>query len=491
MTKELRRLSLVMLAMFLALFVSTSVIQVVQVDSLAKNSDNTRARYDSYEVQRGSIIVDGTAIASSVPADDVYRWQRVYADADMWAPVTGYLNPVLGSSTNLEAAANQELSGTANSQFFARVERIMTGQPARGSNVELTLDATVQRAAYDALGDKQGAVVAIEPSTGRILAMVTSPSFDTNAIASHDTTAVESAYNQLEADPANPLVNRAIDGDMNPPGSTFKLVVASAALASGSYTPDSTLPNPAIYQLPESTSVVRNASGGSCGGGGDTVTIADALRFSCNIPFAELAVALGDDAVRAEAEKYGFDSQFDLVGLSSSLQSEASVYPPAPDAPQTALSGFGQGDVRATPLQMAMVSAGIANGGIVMNPRMVDNVIGPDLSVEKTPENTEFGRALDESLANEMAAMMVANVSDGAASGARIDGVQVGGKTGTAENGDNRPYSLWFTGFAPADDPQVAVAVVVEDGGGQGQAGSGGTLAAPIAKKVMEAVLGR
>ena len=173
------------------------------------------------------------------------------------------------------------------------------------------------------------------------------------------------------------------------------------------------------------------------------------------------------------------------------MMSEASQYPRMIDPARVALSGFGQGDVLATPLQMAMVSAGIANDGSVMNPRMVDSVIGPDLAVENTAESTEFSRALDESLAAEMKAMMVANVGDGAASGARIDGVEVGGKTGTAENGDTRPYSLWFTGFAPADDPQVAVAVVVEDGGGQGQSGSGNTLAAPIAKRVMEAVLGR
>ena len=214
------------------------------------------------------------------------------------------------------------------------------------------------------------------------------------------------------------------------------------------------------------------------------VTIATALRLSCNIPFAELAVELGDDAIRAEAEKYGFNSQFSMP-----LQSAASTYPASPNAPQTALSGFGQGDVRATPLQMAMVSAGIANGGVVMNPRMVDRVIEPNLSVTNEGSNSEFGRAIEPDVASQMVAMMTANVQDGAASNARIDGVQVAGKTGTAEN-DSRPYTLWFTGFAPAEDPRVAVAVVVENGGGQGQSGSGNEIAAPIAKKVMEAVLG-
>ncbi len=485
MTKELRRLSILMLLMFLALFASTSVIQVVQAETLAENSRNTRALYDSYEVQRGSIIASGAAIASSVPSNDVFSWQRVYSDAAMWAPVTGYINPALGAATGIEQAENQELSGTAGSQFLARIERILTGQPPRGSNVELSLDAAAQRAAYDALGSLEGAVIAIEPATGRVLAMVTSPSYDTNLLASHNTDEVNAVYDALVADPAHPLFNRAIGGDLNPPGSTFKLVVASAALASGEWTPESTLPNPASYQLPQSSNVIFNASGGACGPG-DTVTIADALRLSCNIPFAELAVELGDTAIREEAEKYGFNTS-----LSIPLESTASSYPRALDDPQTALTGFGQGQVTATPLQMAMVSAGIANEGLVMNPRMVDQVIGADLSVEQTFQDTEFGRALEPGIAAELVAMMVANVSDGAASGARIDGVDVGGKTGTAENGSDQPYTLWFTGFAPAENPQVAVAVVVEDGGGEGQSGSGNTIAAPIAKKVMEAVLGR
>lgn len=484
MTKELRRLSIVMLAMFLALFASTSIIQVAQANSLTNTTGNTRALYDSYQIQRGSIIAGGTAIASSVPSDDVYSWQRQYTDAAMWAPVTGYINPVLDAKTQIESAENSVLSGSDSNQFFSRIDRAITGQAPRGSNVELSLDPNVQKAAWDAMGDLQGAVVAIEPSTGRILAMVSTPSYDTNTLASHDTDAVNAAYDQLVADSSKPMDNRAIAGNLNPPGSTFKLVVASAALASGRYTPDSSFPNLAAYTLPQSTNVVSNAGGGTCGGG-DTVTIATALRLSCNIPMAELAVELGDDAIRAEAEKYGFNKSFSLP-----LESTPSTYPASPNAPQTALSGFGQGDVRATPLQMAMVSAGIANGGVVMNPRMVDRVIEPNLSVKDEASSSEFGRALEPSIASQMVTMMTANVQDGAASNARIDGVAVAGKTGTAEN-DSRPYTLWFTGFAPAEDPQVAVAVVVENGGGQGQNGSGNEIAAPIAKKVMEAVLGK
>ncbi|MEV8267578.1 penicillin-binding transpeptidase domain-containing protein [Microbacterium sp. NPDC076911] len=485
MTKELRRVSLVLLAMVIALFASTSWIQVIDADSLAENPENKRALYDSYEVQRGSIIASGSAIASSVSTDDVYSWQRVYPDAEMWASVTGWINPVLGSATGIEQSMNQVLSGTAGSQFFSRVERIFTGQPPRGSNVVLTLDATVQQVAYEALGDLEGAVIALNPETGAVIAMVSSPSFDTNLLALHDADATNEYYDSLIADPSNPLYNRAIAGDLNPPGSTFKLVVASAALSSGDYTPESTLPNPSTYTLPQSTSVVYNASRGTCGDG-DEVTIADALRLSCNIPFAELAVELGDDVIREEAEKYGFNSSVEIP-----LVSTPSVYPRALDDAQTALTGFGQGQVTATPIQMAMVSAGIANEGVVMTPRMLSRVIGPDLTSQETFESTEFAQALEADVAEEMVAMMVANVNDGAASGARIDGVEVGGKTGTSENGADDPYTLWFTGFAPADDPQVAVAVVIEDGGGQGQTGSGNSIASPIAKKVMEAVLSK
>lgn len=485
MNRQLKRVTLVMLVMFLTLFVSTSVIQVVQADELAQYPGNKRTVYDSYEVQRGAILVEGVPIALSVPSPDIYSFQRVYPDGTMWTPVTGYTNPILHSATGIEAAMNSVLSGTSASQFFSRLERIFSGQAPRGSNVALSLDAAAQRAAVEGLGELQGAVIAIEPATGRILAMASSPTFDANTLAAHDADEVLQAFGLLEADPARPLENRAIGGNLNPPGSTFKLVTTAAALSSGQYTPESMLPNPASYQLPQSSVVIRNASGTTCGPEPE-VSIADALRLSCNIPMAQLAVQLGDEAIRQQAEKFGFNLSFSIP-----LDSTASSYPRGLDAPQTALTGFGQGQVTATPLQMAMVSAGIANGGIVMNPRMVDQVIGPDLSVQQTFESTVFGEALSPELNEEMVAMMVANVENGAASNARIEGVDVAGKTGTAENGPDKPYTLWFTGFAPADDPEVAVAVVVENGGGMGQSGYGDLIASPIAKKVMEAVLNK
>lgn len=483
MTKELRRLSIVMLFMFLSLFAASSWIQVVEADNLSEAEGNRRALLDSYQIQRGSIIADGIPIASSVASDDTYRYQREYVDSPMWSSVTGFFNPALQSSTGIEHALNADLSGTGSNAFFAEIERIVSGQPQNGFSVELSLDAAAQKAAYDALDGLQGAVVAIEPATGRILAMVSTPGYDANEIAVHNPTQATEAYNALDALKPNPLQNRA-SGELNPPGSTFKIVVAAAAFASGEWTPQSTLPNPARYTPPGTTVPISNATKGTCGPGA-TVTIADAIRLSCNIPMAELAVELGAETIFDMAEKFGFNQSFETP-----LQSAVSSYPRALDDPQTALTGFGQGQVTATPLQIAMVSAGLANDGVVMNPRLVDAVIGNDLSVVREYENTEYDRALDADVADAVTAAMVASVANGAAPSARIDGVDVAGKTGTAENGDG-PYSLWFTGFAPAENPQVAVAVVVEDGGGMGKTGSGDSLAAPIAKKVIEAVLNR
>jgi peptidoglycan glycosyltransferase len=484
MNRELKRVTLLVLVMFLTLFVASSIIQYAQAEALAEDPRNSRTLYESYSVERGPILVAGEPIAFSQPTDDNYKFQRVYANGPLYAPVTGFI-PVNGEATGLERSMNDVLSGQSSSQFFDSLNRLISGQDPMGASVDVAIDATLQQAAWDALGDYTGAVIVTEPSTGRILAMVSKPTYDPNALAVHSSASVQETYEALLADPNDPLFNRSTGGDMNPPGSTFKLVVTAAALESGRYTPDSTFPNPATYTLPGSSSVVRNSSGGTCGGGAE-VTLADALRLSCNIPFAELGVQLGDDAIREQAEKFGFNSEFEIPNVT-----EISTYPRGLDDAQTALSAFGQGEVRATPLQMAMVSAAIANGGIVMNPDLVDRVTAPDLSPLQEFEPSEFGRAISEETAATMTQMMVNGVQNGAASNARIDGVSVAGKTGTAENGESDPYTLWFTGFAPADDPQYAITVLVEDGGGLGQEGFGNGIAAPVAQQVLEAVLNK
>lgn len=484
MNKELRRISIATLAMFLALFVSTSVIQVFAVDDLRADPRNVRTLYDSYSAERGPILLNGTPIAESTAVDSPFEFLRVYPDPVLYAPITGYFTLNQGN-TGIEGAYNDFLTGTANEQFLDQLGALVTGQRPRGAAVQLTIDPVVQQAAFDAMGDLTGAVVAIEPSTGRILAMVSTPSFDPNRLASHSTGSVLEAYDQLLADPNAPLINRTISGDLYFPGSTFKVLVAAAAIDSGAYTADDTFPNPQSLQLPQSSSIVTNAGGVTCGGGA-TVTLATALRLSCNIPFAELGLALGEDTLAEYAEAFGFGTTFEVP-----MAATASSFPTGLDDAQLMLSSFGQFDVRVTPLQMALVNAAIANGGNLMQPTLLDRIIAPDLSIVQQPEPTLSSQPISRLTAETMTRLMVDAVSNGVASNARIEGVDVAGKTGTAENGGDAPYTLWFTGFAPANNPQVAVAVVIEDGGGLGQSGSSNQIAAPIAKRVLEAVLSR
>jgi len=482
--KELKRVSTVVLVMFLALFLSSSIIQVVAADTLKADGRNARTLYASYSAERGPILVDGQAIAYSTPVDDEYKFQRVYPNGPLYAPITGYLTLNQGN-TGIEAELNQYLAGTSNDQFLDQFNAILTGQNPKGAAVELTIDPVVQQAAWDALGDYEGAVIAIRPKTGEILAMVSKPTFDPNALAVRGTDAVIDTYNALLADPLDPLINRTLDGDLDPPGSTFKLVVASAALESGAYTPESAFPNPVSIVLPETDSVVFNADRATCGSGAE-VSIATAIRLSCNIPFAELGLELGDRAIRDQANLFGFNESIEVP-----LASQPSVYPRALDDPQTMLSAFGQSDVRASPLQMAMVSMAIANSGVIMKPNLVESIVAADLSPIEQFQAAEFRRAISQPTAAALTQMMVASVADGAASGATMDGITVAGKTGTAENGEDEPYTLWFTGFAPAEDPEVVVAVVVQNGGGLGQNGSSNRIPAPIGRQVIEAVLSR
>lgn len=479
MNKQLRRVSTLVLLMFLSLFVSTTVIQYFQKPNLDGDGRNARTLYESFRTERGQILVDGEPIAYSDPSDDRYVYQRVYPGGPLYSTVAGYFT-VQPSFGGFEAELDPYLSGNSNAQFLDRINAILTGRDPQGASVEVTIDPVVQQAAWDALGDRTGAIVAIDPQTGAILALVSKPTYDPNTLAVHDPDAVEATYDALLADPGDPLIDRGIAGDLNPPGSTFKLVVASAALESGEYTADSAFPNPISIDLPGTSTAIFNSADSNCGGA-ETASIATALRLSCNIPFAQLAGALGDDAIRAQAEKFGFGTSFDIP-----MPSQPSVYPTTRDDAETWLSGFGQANVRASPLQMAMVSAAIANGGVLMKPSLVESIVAPDLSVLQSFQQEVYSRPLSTQNAAVMSQLMVDDVANGVASGARINGVAVGGKTGTAENGDGEPYSVWFTGFAPADNPRIAVAVVLED-----SPCCGNSLAAPIARQVMEAVLSR
>lgn len=485
MNRELKRVTAVVFAMFLALFVAASIIQVGVADELYADQRNTRSMYDSYKYKRGAIVVAGTPIAESVPVDTIYEYQRTYPNPLVYSHVTGYFSLNQGM-TGIEGAMNSYLSGKTGSQFLNQFNAILTGQEPQGASVLLNLDPDMQQAAFEALGDYEGAVIVTEPSTGKILTMVSSPEFDPNTLASHNSDEVIAAYDLLIADPLDPLIDRSIGGDMNPPGSVFKLVMVAAALESGRYTPESTFPNPSSFTLPQSDSVVKNSTGTTCGPG-PTVTLATALRLSCNIPFAELGLELGRKAILDQARKFGFNTSFEIP-----MVAEASYFPVVMDEPQTALASFGQYDVRATPLQMAMVSAAVANGGKVMYPNVVEQVLEPSLKPISQFEAREYSQAISPATAATMTQMMVDSVDNSSLiTNVRISGVQVAGKTGTAENGEGEPYTFWFTGFAPADAPRYAITVLVENGAGLGQNGYANETAVPIARKVLEVGLSK
>lgn len=479
MNKPLRHVWLVVSVLFVLLFTSTTYFQVIAQPRLNAHGQNDRTLYNEYGRHRGPIVVDGHAIASSQESGDTYGYLRTYDPGAMYAPVTGYYSVVYGF-TGIERSLNDTLSGEADSLFYHRISVILSGRQGQGATVELTLDAGAQQAAWDALDGRRGAVVALDPETGAILAMVSAPSFDPNELATHDTSAVTQAWSALNEDSSRPLTNRAIGGDLYPPGSAFKLITASAALESGDYTADSVIPGPGTYQLPNSSSVMNNFSEGrqdACGPD-DESTLAEALRQSCNTSFAMLGVAVGEDQLRSTAEDFGFGKDLSIpMGVTPSRIGEDL------DAAQLATTSIGQYETRVTPLQMAMVAGAFANDGVVMQPQLVQAVRTADLSTvaELTPR--EFGQPLSASNAAQMRQMMVGVVEDGTGAAAAIDGVEVGGKTGTAEWGTDRAPHSWFVGYGQTDQRKVAVAVVVEEGG------YGSRTAAPIAQDVMEAVI--
>lgn len=484
MNAPLRRLSVVVALLMGSLLLSTSWIQYVGAGSISAGQGNVREIYREFGRERGPIVVAGNAVATSTEVGGDYQYLREYPGGPPYAHATGFYSIVYGT-TGIEGAENDVLAGTADSLFYSRIGQVLTGQDPTGGSVELTLDPVVQQAAWDALGDQRGAVVAVQPSTGRILAMVSKPSYDPARLASHDLGSVRQAWEELNADPTRPLENRAISGRTYPPGSVFKIVTAAAALESGDYQTGSSLPGPAALDLPQTTAVLPNYDRRPCGPD-DTTTLADAMRISCNSAFGQLGIDLGGDVLREQADAFGYDTDLRIP-----LRVTQSTVPADMNPPQTAQAAVGQFDVRVTPLQVAMTSAAVANEGVMMRPQLVRTVRGPDLQVVEDVEPEVLGRPVSAATAGDLTSMMVGVVANGTGSSAQIDGVEVAGKTGTAQTGNDQDPHAWFTSFAPTDDPQVAVAVVVENGGDAGSETSGGRVAAPIARTVMQAVLQR
>lgn len=488
MNKPIRTMSVFTMVLFLALLLNVSYLQYFKASDLNDRNDNRRVRDAEFSRQRGPILVAGDPVAESRPSDDRFEFQRRYPQPFKYAHVTGFFSYDFGSS-GVESNQNQILSGSDPRLFVNRVIDTISNTQPEGGSVSLTLDPAAQTAAYDgirALGaETEGAVVALEPSSGRILAMVSGPTYDPNLMASHDLGAVQDTWDRLINAPGNPMFNRAIQ-EVYPPGSTFKLVTSAAALETGDYEPETKVKGGTRLDLPLTDVPLVNQNGSDCGG--DPITMTQALMVSCNVSFGAIALDIGADELGDTARRFGFGQRY-LSGLGAQAVSR---FPEDPDQPQTALSAIGQFDVAATPLQMALVTATIANNGQGMRPYLVDEVRAPDLSVlDKTEAEEMPDRAMSAESADALTRMMVEVVRAGTGTTAQIPGVDVAGKTGTAQTVDERPDYAWFVSFAPANDPQVAVAVLVEDAGVEDDAISGSGLAAPIAKRVMEAVINR
>jgi peptidoglycan glycosyltransferase len=480
MTRRIRGVSVVLVLLLFALIGNLTYIQVFHADALKNRPDNQRLTLAEYNYERGPILVGNDAAAKSVPTKGQLAYLREYPIGPKYAAVTGFYSLIYGR-TGLERATNPVLSGTDDRFLTDRLGQLFAGKTPRGGAVVTTINAAAQEAAVKGMAGRPGAVIAIDPRTGAILALYSSPTYNPNGLSSHNSSKVIDYYNRLISDPKQPLLNRPL-ARTYPPGSTFKLVTAAAALSSGKYTPTSVVPGPAALPLPNSAHVLTNWFKGPCGPGGK-VTLTYALDISCNTAFASVGMALGPDALRQQAENFGWGHSFSVPMVAA-----AGNFPENPDLAETAQSAIGQFDVSATALQMALVCAGIGNNGIVMNPYLVSEELAPDLSVVGRTEPTQFRQAISAGVAAQLTAMMVTLVDHGTATSMRIPGVKVGAKTGTAEVGPGGKPHAWMVGLAPATNPQVAVAVVIENGGGAAEI-SGNGLAGPVASAVIKAIL--
>ncbi|MEU9413865.1 penicillin-binding transpeptidase domain-containing protein [Streptomyces sp. NPDC051000] len=482
MNKPLRRISLFCGLLVLALLVRTNWLQYVQAEDLSTRKENRRVQIAQYATERGNIIVQGKPITgSSVTDGSDFKYKRTYLDGPLWAPVTGYASQAFGS-TQLESLDDGILTGNDDRLFFDRTIGMFTGEKKQGGNVVTTLNAAAQKAAFEKLGNKKGAVAALDPRTGAILALVSTPSYDPSSFAGFSKND-EKAWVQLKDSEDKNLVNRALR-ETYPPGSTFKVVTAAAALENGVVKDvNAATDTPEPYMLPGTrTPMVNHASG--C----EKATLNFALQVSCNSVFANLGDKVGRDKMVETAQKFGFNNTVDTP-----VRAFASVYDKTMGKDGNAQSSIGQFNTAATPLQMAMVTAAIANDGKLMKPYMVDQLTAPNLDTVEKHEPEEMSRPLSAANAQKVQQMMVNVVEKGTGTPAKIKDVVVGGKTGTAQHGEKnakRPYA-WFISYAenPDGTSPVAVAVVIEDSAAEREDISGGGLAAPVAKAVMEAVL--
>jgi len=484
MNKQLRRLGAGLVACYLALFMMVNWVQVFHAEALNDNPINTRKIVRDFNQPRGKIIAaDGAVLATTVPSapGDQFTFQRTYPEGDLFGHITGTFNFNFGA-TGVEQTYNDELAGVTVSQEYQTLRDLFVDHQTTG-DVTLTLRKDVQQLARDALGEKKGSVVVMDPRDGSILGMWSFPSYDPNLLASHNSKDAQAAKVFLEGNADQPLRGRAWQERFFP-GSTFKVVTGSIGVEAGIVTPDNPVfPTETAYKPPDGQPI-QNFGGESCGG-----ALFDILRVSCNSAFARMgAEDIGQATMEAGVQRFGFNTK-NPIDLPNAAVSNF------PDTKNSKAflgqASIGQFDTAASPLEMALVASAVANNGVIMTPHVMKDVKDDNGKVLKSFDPKVWLNAMTPQTAAVMRQAMVGVVQSGTGTAARIDGVDVGGKTGTAQLGTTPATSeAWFICFAgePGKPSSVVVAVLVEGEPGASE-GTGGRIAAPIAKELVQKVL--
>ena len=489
MNGQIRKLAVGMLALYMALFAMLNVVQVGQKEALDANPQNNRQTIRDFNRMRGAIVTaDGVVVARSVPTvgDSQFKFQREYPTGELFSNITGYYTYSFGSS-QLEKTQNDVLMGDTTQQM---VDSVLGGADNSGS-VQLTLRADVQLIAAQALGGREGTVVVMNPTTGAIIAMVSFPWFDPNQVATHDSKDAENVFNFLNAFPGKPLLANAYQENYMP-GSAFKVVTTGIALENGVTSLDRSWPSEREWVPPQTNDPIQNYGGSSCGG-----SMVQVFYRSCNIPFAQLATELGPERMTAGVAAWGIGEKLpiDLPGaVASSYCGNVTPCDASFFENQLALNsigGFGQGNDLMVPLQMCMVASTVANGGRMMTPYVVDAALTNDGSVLERTAPTVWKTPISPITASTLSTLMVGVVNQGTGTAMQLaGGIQAAAKTGTAQlnfvEGEPQRSHAWIIGFAPAEAPQYAVAVVLKGTTDEISAGTGGKLAGPIAKTVLD-----
>ena len=464
MNAQIRKIFVIVLLMFALLGVGVTNTQFVSASSLNADPRNQRTILHAAETDRGPIIVDKSAIASSEREEDSKRYARSYSEGPLYASVTGYFSSVGNASTGIEATEESVLDGQSQTLLGQRIRNLLTGQNRQGGGVELTLNSKMQQAAAQALGNRKGAVVALDATTGAVLAMYSSPSYDPNALASSDAGSVTDAFDSLSSDPNKPLLNRAIS-ERYAPGSTFKILTTIALIENGVASPETRMPSPVSTTLPG--------------------TLAEAFARSCNTTFVLASEQLTNQQLTDVTNRFGFGRESQIP-----LTVTPSVFPTGVDSAQLAMSSIGQYTVQTTPLQMAQVAQTVANDGQMMSPYLIASIVDADNQVVRSSSPTDAGRPISAETASKLRSMMEGVVSQpyGTGTTMALPGVSVAAKTGTAETGEGERANAWAIGFAPADKPKIAFAVLVE-GDDETPTPHGGDMAGPVARAILEAGL--